>query len=98
MLWRLRNKSAPLAITIPKVGQSIERRRHSFMRARFPRRNKNGTSTKIVPQMERATTVQIRRRPGGVDSFPENNERRRSQIIGKARKKIGRASCRERVE
>src|SRR5437667_7365759 len=86
MLRRLNNKSAPLAIKIPRVGQTIESHRQLFMRERFPRRNKKGTSTNIVPQIERATTIQTKRRPAGVDGRVENNERRRSQMIGKARK------------
>jgi hypothetical protein len=47
---------------------------------------KNGSSTKMAPKIERPTAIQIRCLPAEADSRVENNERRRSQIIGNARK------------
>src|SRR6266850_6481847 len=40
----------------------------------------------MVPQVETLTAIQINRRPMEVESCFEKSERRRSQIIGKARK------------
>jgi hypothetical protein len=49
------------------------------MRERFPRRNKKGTSTNIVPQIERATTIQTKRHP------PESTVVLRTTSVGEAK-------------
>lgn len=80
---RRRSKRIALAMTMPKPRQRIERRCHALVPARC---NKNGVSTRIVPQIERPTAIQRIRRPAEVESCLEKSARRRNHIIGKARK------------
>src|ERR1700722_1042015 len=83
-MWRRnKNKVVALAITMPSPRLRTERRCHSLVPAMC---NKNGASTNIVAQIERLTAIQIMRRPAGVGGCFEKNARRRSQIMGYARK------------
>ncbi len=68
-----------LATTMPNPRLRTERRCHSLVPARC---NRNGTCTNTVPLIERATALQIKRRPVAVEGWIEKSERSRSQIIG----------------
>ena len=80
---RRRSSRTPLAIITPKPSPSTAKRCQSLVPARCSRK---GSSTSVVPQTDRPTTIQIARLPAAVEGRGEKSARSRSQIIGKARK------------
>ena len=78
-----RSRSTPLATMTPKPRPSTANRCQSLVPARCSR---NGSSTNVVPQIDRHTKLQSTRRPATVEERLEKRARSRSQIIGSARK------------
>ena len=72
----------PLVINTPKPRPSTAKRCQSLVPARCSRK---GSSTSVVPQADRPTTIQIARLPAAVDGRSLKSARSRSQIIGNAR-------------